>query len=389
MDIDLLSKMVKELILDNDEVTLPGVGTFVTEIIPSSFSDKGYTINPPYRRLYFRQKQNDQDSKLSDFYAQSNSIDKETAKIIISDFLHEMKETLLRKRIIVFPGLGRLRATKENNLFFIADEDLDIYPEGFGLESISLKTHQETTEEVSQAIEDLKSLITDQPKEESVPEQTAETAPSPEETTAPEQEAPQPPVLPREMPMSPETPRPEVPEPEILQEETAPETPQETIPVEEKIEPETPAVEIAEPVEEPAEPAEEIAEEAPAITEAAIQQKEEPTENAAQTSTEPAPQETSTPEPTEELTPTEKPEPVQAEEAPSLLREMPMSPDKAASTSDKKKKGLRTAVWIIIVLLILGILSLTAFIIVGHVAPELLDNLLYTPEELQIIHHSF
>ena len=54
MDIDLLSKMVKELILDNDKVVLPGLGCFTAEIIPASFSDKGYTINPPYRRLSFR-----------------------------------------------------------------------------------------------------------------------------------------------------------------------------------------------------------------------------------------------------------------------------------------------------------------------------------------------
>ena len=51
MDIDLLAKMVKEAILDHDTVTLPGVGCFVAELVPSTFSDKGYTINPPYRRL--------------------------------------------------------------------------------------------------------------------------------------------------------------------------------------------------------------------------------------------------------------------------------------------------------------------------------------------------
>ena len=57
MDIDLLAKMVGELILDNDEVSLPGVGTFVAEVMPSSFSDKGYTINPPSRKLSFRQRE--------------------------------------------------------------------------------------------------------------------------------------------------------------------------------------------------------------------------------------------------------------------------------------------------------------------------------------------
>jgi hypothetical protein len=55
--------------------------------------------------------------------------------------------------------LGRLRATKENNLFFIPDEDLDIYPAGLGLEPISLKSHVETPQEVSAAISGLKSIM--------------------------------------------------------------------------------------------------------------------------------------------------------------------------------------------------------------------------------------
>ena len=54
MDIDLLAKMVGELILEHDEVALPGVGTFVAELVGASFSDKGFTINPPYRKLSLR-----------------------------------------------------------------------------------------------------------------------------------------------------------------------------------------------------------------------------------------------------------------------------------------------------------------------------------------------
>ena len=53
MDIDLLAKMVKETVMDHDSVTLPGVGSFVAELVPAVFTDRGYTINPPYRRLYF------------------------------------------------------------------------------------------------------------------------------------------------------------------------------------------------------------------------------------------------------------------------------------------------------------------------------------------------
>lgn len=147
MDIDLLSKMVKELILDNDRVVLPGLGSFVAEMVPSTFSDKGYTINPPYRKLFFRSKP-DEGEMLVRFYAESNNVDPEMASRILRDFISELKSVLHTKKTVVFPGLGRLRATKENNLFFVADEDLDIFPAGFGLEPISLKTHVETVQDV-------------------------------------------------------------------------------------------------------------------------------------------------------------------------------------------------------------------------------------------------
>ena len=158
MDIDLLSKMVKELILDNDKVVLPGLGAFVAEVVPSTFSDKGYTINPPYRKLYFRAKP-DEGTALVDFYAESNRVDREIADKVITDFVSELKEVLFIRKTVVFPGLGRLRATKENNVFFVADEDLDIYPEGFALEPVSLKTHVETKEEVQTVMEELKAIV--------------------------------------------------------------------------------------------------------------------------------------------------------------------------------------------------------------------------------------
>ena len=222
MDIDLLSKMVKELILDNDRVVLPGLGSFVAEIVPSTFSDRGYTINPPYRRLYFRSRPDEGDG-LVRFYAESNKVDMDVAERIIKDFISELKTLLHTRKTVVFPGLGRLRATKENNIFFVANEDLDIYPAGFGLEPISLKTHQETGEEVSAAVEGLKSLLNE-----------TETVPGPvqEPTIEPVQEQvsePEPEHVPEAAPEPEVVPEPEVqaviPEPETVSEpETVPET---------------------------------------------------------------------------------------------------------------------------------------------------------------------
>ena len=200
MDIDLLSKMVKELILDNERVVLPGLGSFVAEIVPATFSDKGYTINPPYRKLYFRSKP-DEGSDLVPFYAKSNSVSEEIAEKVIVDFVTELKAVLFQKKTVIFPGLGRLRATKENNVFFVADEDLDIYPEGFGLEPISLKTHTATAGEVKAAVSDLKSILTEpvvvveEVVEEVVDTPVEEPAPEVAEVVEPVVEEPAPEVV--------------------------------------------------------------------------------------------------------------------------------------------------------------------------------------------------
>ena len=237
MDIDLLSKMVKEMILDNDSVTLPGIGSFVAEVVPATFSDKGYTINPPYRRLFFRQRHQD-DSRLIDFYCQSNGVAPADGERILTEFLAGLKEILIEKKNVILPGLGRLRATKENNFFFVPDEDLDIYPNGYGLEPISLKTHQETEEEVSAAIAGLRSII-EEPVEEPV------VVPEPEPAVEPE------PIdisLPDEEPIVEVAPAPETPVETVVEEpvEQAPETPVEPV-VEEPApaEPEAPVKEKA------------------------------------------------------------------------------------------------------------------------------------------------
>ena len=158
MNIDLLSQMVYDLILEHDSLSLPGVGCFVAEIVPATFTDRGYTINPPYRKLSFRSS-GPSDTLLVDLYAASNNVSAEVARKVLVEFLAEMKTLLYAKKNVVFPGLGRLRATRENNIFFVADEGLDIFPEGFALEPLSLKARKETPEEISRSVEKLEGIL--------------------------------------------------------------------------------------------------------------------------------------------------------------------------------------------------------------------------------------
>ncbi len=331
MDIDLLSKMVKELILDDDKVVLPGLGCFVAEIVPAYFSDKGYTINPPYRKLYFRARPDEGDS-LIDFYAKSNDVSYEVAEKIIKDFVSELKSVLLSKKVVVFPGLGRLRATKENNVFFIADEDLDIYPEGFGLKPVSLKTHKETDAEVRAAVADLKTMLETDPVQEEPVEMPVPVPVAEQESVAePEPSAehqPEPVAEPAPEPESEPEPEPQ-PEPVVELEPEPEPQPEPVVELEPEIEPE--------PEPEP-EPEIEIL-------------------------VEPLPD----PEPRQDSYPELEPEPES-------------EPEPATEEKPKKKWGRA----LLIVLAVLVVL-VVAYMAVGRLCPEWIDQFLYSPEELEIL----
>ena len=341
MDIDLLSRMVGELIVKYDQVGLPGVGTFVAEMVPATFSDKGYTINPPYRRLSFYPGRLE-DTLLIDLYAESNHIAREAAKAYVTQYLAELKSILEERKSIVLPGLGRLRATRENTFFFVADEGLDIFPAGVGLEPVSLKTHSLQEEPV--VIDVPVPTIEDVPQPVEIPEPL-------EEEPAAEEPAAEPEPVVEEEPA--EEPEPEEAEPAVA-EEAAPEA----------AEPETEA---------------EAEIEAATETEIAEAEPETETEPEAEPEAEPAAEEAEEAEVTEE-----------AEEP---AAEEPATPETIDwqnadwTQEDQPEPEKKPTHWgrIILVILLVAVLLFGAFILVSRLMPGSTDFLLYTPEEIDIL----
>lgn len=306
MDIELLSKMIGELVRDRSEVGLPGLGSFVSEFVPASFSDRGYTINPPYKRVTFVPGVVEDDS-LVKLYAQSNNIDEDSSKAILLHFLEDTKKLLVDKKTVVFPGLGRLRATRQNNFFFITDESLDIYPEGFGLSPISLKNQEETAVELHHVVESLADILVE-------------------------------PAL--EVPATPEP------------------MPLEAV---------EPAFELAPEVQ---------AADREATEAAPIADQDNLSETPETPSEEPE-------------TLSEEPESKEAEPK-ALYAEPAISVTKPKYAKPKTKLRRRVSKWVWLTpLLIIGLAALTlaVFLILAQVAPDLIDTILYTPEELRIINY--
>ncbi len=400
MDIDLLSKMVKELILDNDEVSLPGVGSFVAELVPSSFSDKGYTINPPYKRLSFRKKADASDNVLIDFYAKSNNVDKETASKIVIDFLSEMQKVLELRKSIVFPGLGKLRATKENIFFFVADEDLDIYPEGFGLEPISLKTHEETPAEVSATIAALQDILNpeetesqsgsgEQPEAESGSEEPFEAVSGPED--APEVTGDGQPESSLEAENESDS---ELqPEQQATAEESDHQSENESQQDEESEQETAQHVEASSSEDAPEvtgdgqpessleaenESDNELQPEHQATAEESDHQSENESQSEEEGEQENEPQQEPASESDRVEETTEPVTPIQPETEPEQPRTEP---------AKKSRKGWKALIWTAVAIAALAVTFIVGFVILAHIAPDFIDSILYTQEELEIINH--
>lgn len=395
MDIDLLSKMVKELILDNDEVSLPGVGSFVAELVPSSFSDKGYTINPPYKRLSFRKKADASDNVLIDFYAKSNNVDKETASKIVIDFLSEMQKVLELRKSIVFPGLGKLRATKENIFFFVADEDLDIYPEGFGLEPISLKTHEETPAEVSATIAALQDILSpeetegqsgsgEQPEAEFGSEEPSEAVSGPEDApevtgggqseSSLEAENESDSELQPEQQATAEESDHQFENESQHDEESEQETAQHVVASSSEDAPEvTGDGQPESSLEAENESDSELQPEQQATVEESDHQSENESQHEAKGEQENEPQQ----EPESDNEPD-----VPVEQNNSKEPEQPRT-----EPAKKSRKGWKALIWTAVAIAALAVTFIVGFVILAHIAPDFIDSILYTQEELEIINH--
>ena len=188
MNIDILSKMVRDLILDNDKVSLPGLGSFVTESVPASFSNDGYAIRPPYRKVYFRRNVAENEL-LARAYSKASGMSLNSSEAELREFVLEMKAVLDRQKVIIFPGLGKLRATQENNYFFVTDDNIDICPEYNLLEALPLKVRKEpgtVLGRYSFASVETESVETESVETEYTGTETAADEPAAEETAAEE-----------------------------------------------------------------------------------------------------------------------------------------------------------------------------------------------------------
>lgn len=139
MDINLLSKLIKESLFDQDRVVISGIGYFTTEQIAAKFSEDGKSILPPHLKISFIFDKTISDDHLKKLYIHKADAKSEEAAAQWESFMEEFKENLKKDGKIEIPQIGELFYNGNNTLEFSTHDNGSLFQTVYGLEQIPIK----------------------------------------------------------------------------------------------------------------------------------------------------------------------------------------------------------------------------------------------------------
>lgn len=129
MDTSLLSSRCIELLRSHNRVSLGNMGSFMAEDTPATFTHESHVLMPPGRRISFRESETWNDGLLEKSYDSPEELD---------ELITEISRKLAKEKSVTLDGFGKLRRTREGDIFFVMDKNVSINPNGFGLVPLSL-----------------------------------------------------------------------------------------------------------------------------------------------------------------------------------------------------------------------------------------------------------
>ncbi len=139
-----ISKYIKELLIKNDTVILPGFGAFYSNYKEAHVGSDKKTLIPAKKEILFNPILKQNDGVLKDFVSKNMSIDQAEAEKIIRAYLENIRKELAQGKGFDIPELGKLKYDKKGKLSFTEAESTNLLLDGFGFEEIQLSPLEKT-----------------------------------------------------------------------------------------------------------------------------------------------------------------------------------------------------------------------------------------------------
>ena len=147
MDLNLVSQILKRIILERGKVSLPMMGSLETEDVPAGFAKGGAIINPPHRKIVFNSFDLTNDGLLESEYAAATGVTLEDSKKEVAEFINSIKTGLIDGSNFLIPGLGKIIFGEDFKYSFAKEESLNLSPDSFGLDSFEIEKNNDNVAE--------------------------------------------------------------------------------------------------------------------------------------------------------------------------------------------------------------------------------------------------
>lgn len=115
---------IRALLLRNQQVVIPGFGSFAMHQQPAKLNNLTGELSPPQQEIKFNRNQQDDDGVLADYLVKRSKISRASALETISRFAEESKKELDEKGMLLLEGLGKLILDRSGSFSFSLDEVL-------------------------------------------------------------------------------------------------------------------------------------------------------------------------------------------------------------------------------------------------------------------------
>ncbi len=174
MNLSNLSNLLRQLLSENDEVSLPGMGHFVIVDIPSELINGGKAITPPLRKIVFESSDGDSDKLLVLAYCRERGISENDAAKELSELLRQFKKELVDNAGAEIPGFGRITFGAGGSFVFESDDSFDVAADSYCLETLPLKIMNDQQPVEEEFVIDSMDIEMSDPEENEQPLETEE-----------------------------------------------------------------------------------------------------------------------------------------------------------------------------------------------------------------------
>ncbi len=137
-----LAPYIKELVLLNECIILPGFGGFETQYAPAKFDSDTQQMLPPDKIVYFKSDYKVGGEILERHLQKVLYINELEAKELLTNYVEEIKSALAEEKYFLVDEVGEFSVNEKGILNFSAIQNENYLAESFGLDSIDIEANE-------------------------------------------------------------------------------------------------------------------------------------------------------------------------------------------------------------------------------------------------------